>query len=121
MTVIPLLLGVQDWLPPARTADIFGKTHFAARAVERGVRSIPGHLLLWIIKEAIHLGRADLVSPVYALCDESTLYRVILPEGQFYPVVKDGAPVTIYSATEKRKLQRSRRLRKRHTGARARR
>jgi hypothetical protein len=116
----PLLQGAWEWCPPVRAADIFGSTHFAARCAERGVRSVPGYLLLWVVKEALDRGRDDLVAPVYAICEESTLYRILLPEGAFFPVIRGGVPVTIYTAKEKQNLRRTRRMRRRHTGSRVR-
>jgi len=119
----PLLEGARDWIPPADAARIFGRTHFADRAADRGVRSVPGHLLLWVVLEALRLERSDLVEPVFLLCegDGSFLYRVLLPEGVFYPVVRNGAAVTLYSAAEVRVLRQRRRHRHRMVGRRQRR
>lgn len=114
----PLLEGARDWIVPPGQAAHLRQTHFAARAAERGVRSIPGHLLLWVVQEAHRRGRTDLVAPVWPICDESTLYRIRLPEGVFYPVFRGDVAVTIYGAREKRNLCRARRGRKKHHGRR---
>lgn len=122
MTLEPILQGAQDWLPPGDyVLGLFERTHFAQRCRERGVRSVPGGLLLWVVKEALERRRTDLVEPVFRICDESELCRILLPEGAFYPVLRGGCPVTIYTAAQKREMQRVRRARKRHKGTRLRR
>ncbi|WP_291732311.1 hypothetical protein [Leisingera sp. F5] len=118
MSLRPILEGARGWTVPADTAGQYGACHFAARAGERGVRSIPGHLLMWVVLEARRLGRADLVERVYDMGDGATLYRILLPEGAYYPVARGDRLVTIYSPREKRQMAVNRRFRKRHFGTR---
>lgn len=114
----PLLEVASDWIPPAGVQQLLGGSHFALRAGERGVVSVPGGQLLWLVGQARQRQREDLLEPVFRLCPESTLHRIILPEGAFYPVIRGGVAVTIYSPFEKRQLRRARRLRRRVTGSR---
>lgn len=120
MTVRPLLEGARDWVPPENVAELYGAGHAAIRARQRGISSIPGGLLMWVVLEAVRRGRTDLVAPVYQICEGSTLHRILLPEGPFYPVFREGALVTIYGPREKRQMRHTRRLRKRKTGSRVR-
>lgn len=121
MTLRPLLEGAQDWRPPANTAALYGTTHFAMRADERGIRSIPGHLLLWVVAEALRQDRTDLVAPVFLMSEASRAWRILLPEGCFYPVVRlGGCLVTIYTQAQIKNVRHARRQRKRMTGKRAR-
>lgn len=119
--LVPLLEGARTWVVPPQTEAVFRATHFAQRATERGVVSVPGYLLAWLVCEALDTGRADLIEPVFRLDPEAVLYRVLLPEGAFYPVVRGARPVTLYTAAEKRNLRFTRRMRKRTTGCRSRR
>ncbi len=121
MSLRPILEGAQEWHPTVDTAEVFGRTHFAKRAAERGVRSVPGHLLLWMVLEAHRGGHADLIAKVWPICEESTAYRILLPEGAFYPVIRGIAAVTIYNQDQIRMVRKARRLRKRMTGSRIRR
>jgi hypothetical protein len=121
MSLRPLLEGASSWRVPAGTAERFGACHFAIRAGQRGVQSIPGALLMWVVLEALEHGRSDLVEWVYDVGDGSALYRILLPEGAFFPVLRGGRLVTIYSAREKRDMAAARRFRKRCFGTRRRR
>lgn len=115
--LVPLLQGLGK-APPEAMRDSLSQTHFAARAAERGVRSVPGWVLLWAVREALAGGRADLVEPVFQIRPGAMLYRILLDEGAFYPVVCDGVPATIYTQAQARKHRHGRRLRKRQTGCR---
>ncbi len=121
MSLQPILEGARSWCPPADVQERFGAAHFAIRAAERGVKSVPGHLLMWVVLEALARGRDDLVAPVFPIGDGSVLYRILLPEGPFYPVLRGGRAVTIYSRREKRQQAAARKFRKRCFGTRLRR
>ena len=105
---------------PERVRDVFTRTHFSDQAAARGVRSVPAWTLLWLVREALEAGHSDLVEPVFDICPVSRLYRIILPEGAFYPVVRAGVPVTLYTADMVRALRGTRRWSKRTTGRRIR-
>lgn len=119
----PLLEGAFDWVPPGDVSRGAPVTHFGQRAAERGALAIPGDLLKWAVERAISEGREDLAEPVFSVDDAGArLYRVILPDGVFYPVVKgDGHAVTIYTPDQVRSSRRARRNRNKHRGCRARR
>lgn len=97
------------------------QSHFGQRAQERGVVSVHGDLLKWAVEQALVARRDDLVAEVFAICPQSRVVRVLLPEGAFYPVIVEGHGATIYNAENLRKLRRGRRLRKRRDGQRRRR
>jgi hypothetical protein len=118
--MLPLLTAAADWIAPAFAINPEPVTHFGQRAAERGVDSIPGDLLKWAIERAVGEGREDLVEPVFLICSDSRLFRVMLPEGVFFPVIKGRVAVTIYSAEMVRQLRRARRRRKREQGRRQR-
>lgn len=108
--------------PPVDLGFGAEEPHFAMRARERGVRSIRGDLLKWAVERAFVLGRDDLIEPVFAVCPECTIYRVLLPEGPFYAVMRPAKAraCTLYSHAEMRSVRRGRRARKHLTGRRGR-
>lgn len=118
--MLPLLTAAADWIVPAFAINSSPVTHFGKRAAERGVDSIPGDLLKWAIEQAVGEGREDMVEPVFPICSKSRLFRVLLPEGVFFPVINGGVAVTIYSEEMVRQLRRARRWRKRNQGRRQR-
>lgn len=114
----PILEAAQEWVAPGVDQENLSRSHFARRCADRGVASLPGWVVHWMVLEALARGREDLLEPVYNLSKGAVLYRVLLPDGPFFPVVRDGVPVTIYSVTEKRDLRFIRRRRKRRKGTR---
>ena len=76
---------------------------------------------MWVVKEALRLGRDDMVEWVYDVGDGAALYRILLPEGAYYPVVRNSRLVTVFSAHEKRGQASNRKFRKRCFGTRKRR
>ncbi|PCJ08763.1 MAG: hypothetical protein COB16_06635 [Rhodobacteraceae bacterium] len=108
--VAPLLEGVQNWGLPADVDQRHGVPHFVERAEERGVVSVSGAQLYWYVSLALVRGRDDLVELVSPTRSGGVLYRIWLPEGLFYPVIREGRPVTIFDAEGKRRAQLGRRL-----------
>lgn len=119
----PILSALDDYTPPAGLDAEGPKTHFASRAENRGVKSIDGELLKWLVERALHEGRADLIEKVFDVCPATAIYRVLLPEGPFYPVVRQATlkARTLYSRDELRGQRFGRRMRKRLQGRRSRR
>jgi hypothetical protein len=113
--VSPLLEGVQNWTPPEDVDLVHVLAHFAIRAEERGVVSVSGSRLLWYVNAALRRRRDDLIEYVWPTRTGGDLYRISLPEGLFYPVVRGGCAATIFDADGKRRAQVGRRLSRRHT------
>lgn len=113
MTLQPLLIAAADWIAPQGLLDDPApRTHFGIRAAERGVSTLPGDLLKWVVERALFLDRGDLVELVFRIDQESRLFRIILPEGMFFPVVSQrGNAVTIYTTEMVRKARADRRWR----------
>jgi hypothetical protein len=118
----PFLDALEVWPCPA---GIGGETvtHFGIRAAERGISSINGDLLKWYVERALAAGRDDLVERVRPICPEVTVFRIMLPEGPFYPVVRvrRGQARTIYTQDQMRTQRQVQRSRKRSSGSRTRR
>jgi hypothetical protein len=119
----PFLPGVADMVPPPALFNSTPLTHFGERAGQRGVCCIPGDLLKWAVERALFEGRQDVIEKVWDICPDTSLYRILLPEGAFYPVIRrdNGVAVTIYSQAEKSTSRLGRNLRKKHCGRRTRR
>ena len=94
--------------------------HFDQRAAERGVTSLPGYVLLAVCEAALAARREDMIEKVWPICPASSCYRVLLPEGAFYPIWRGGRFRTIYSADEIRKARDERRRAKKSHGRRMR-
>lgn len=110
-----------QWTPPAVLLSGPAKTHFGQRAAERGVNSIPGDVLKWAIERAVTAARHDLVEHVFDIDPATRVYRVILPEGVFYPVIsRGGTAMTIYTQGMLRQVRNARRGRKQACGCRER-
>jgi hypothetical protein len=117
----PILQGARYWPVPSDLERSAGQSHFAQRAVERGVSSVSGAVLFWLVDQALACHREDLLAPVFTLDCHSALYRILLPEGPFYPVIRMARPVTIYTQNQVRAVRHARRLRLRQYGQRQRR
>lgn len=119
--VAPLLQGMDHCVPPPEVLTLVPVTHFGKRATERGVSSIPGDLLKWVVETALNSRRDDLVELVFVIDSESTLYRIHLPEGLFYPVLANsGIAVTLLTAKMLRQVKHSRARCRHRTGRRQR-
>jgi hypothetical protein len=119
--LVPILDVAQNWAVPRDARARFSGTHFARRAAERGVTCLPGWALQWVVIESLDRHRSDLIAPVFDLNEGATAYRIILPEGCFYPVVRaSGAVMTIYNQEMMRRVRRGRRARFKRTGVRVR-
>ena len=92
-------------------------THFGQRAVERGIRSIPGDALKRLIEHFAREGHSDMLEHVFNLrgahWSQMQVMRFIAPEGVFFAVLsEDLDAVTLYdrdlmrSVRAKRKWQR---------------
>lgn len=98
----PLVEAAGDWVCPDGLARRDPLSHFGGRALARGVQSVPGDLLKWIVERAVREAREDVAERMFSVAPACYLYRVDLPEGLFYPVVRycDGGrvvAVTIYT------------------------
>ncbi|MBV1929473.1 MAG: hypothetical protein KUG81_08190 [Gammaproteobacteria bacterium] len=72
-------------------------THFGERAVEYGIESIQGDLLKNAVQRAIAAERFEAIEFVFRMGEAARLYRILLPEGRFYPVISNrGVAMTIY-------------------------
>lgn len=122
MSLAPILSVAGTWTAPGDLgAPGAPRSHFGARALQRGVVSIHGDLLKWAVERALDLGRADLVEFVFAIDADGRLFRIMLPEGLFYPVISPGGTaMTIYCAAQVRRLREVRKSRLRKTGSRIR-
>lgn len=129
MMLTPFLDATAGWhVPGFIDLDAPTQTHFADRAREFGVRSVNGDWLKYQIEKAIAAGRDDLVERVFKICEVSALYRVLLPEGPFYPVVRYDTRnpadqlviVTLYDTERMRATRAARGSRKRRKGTRLR-
>lgn len=125
MTLRPILDAL-DLCPGAARAASEGQSlqcHFNARAAARGVVSLPPEALRLAVRFAVAAGRDDLAEPVFETCARTRAYRILLPEGVFFVLVRidTSAPVTIYSRDMMRAHRRGRKHRLRRTGSRARR
>ncbi len=119
----PILSALGEWVPPHDLGRGEPISHFGQRAAERGVASIHGDILQYLIHRALAEGRGDLIEQVRPLCDETMAFRVLLPEGCFYPLIKGDPPraVTCYDQKQMRQVKLSQRWRRRKSGTRARR
>lgn len=118
----PFIPSVADMIPPANLFTPEPLSHFGRRARQRGVVSIPGDLLHWAVERALLEGRAHAIDLVFNICPTTAVYRILLPEGSFYPVVRDGSmAVTIYCQRQMQMVRKGRALRKKHQGNRLRR
>lgn len=112
--MVPLIEGALDWRCPLDLAAPPTKSHFGRRAEGCGVNSVPGDLLRYLCQTALDQGRSDLIEHVFPLDSGSDLYRVILPEGLFFPVSRadrvTGLPVivTLYTCDMARAARRER-------------
>lgn len=105
----PFLDVAQFWRVPDDARGQFGQTHFARRAEERGVTCLPGWALHWAVCHALRAGCSDVIERVFAMRNGSVIYRILLPEGAFYPVVNAaGVVTTIYTQDILRKAKRGR-------------
>lgn len=119
--LVPILSVASEWTAPDGVGFGPPRTHFGDRAAERGVRSIPGDLLKWAVEVSVAQGRTDLAEFVFAIDAQSLVFRVLLPEGPFYPIVTPaGRAVTIYSQSQLRNVRRSRQGYLSETGSRKR-
>ena len=84
------------------TEDLETQTHWAQRCRERGFRGNPR--LFWReVKRAVAAARQgdeSAAARVCVLATGSVLYRVLTPDGMFYPVInpENGNPVTLLVA-----------------------
>lgn len=117
----PFLDVAAAWVPSPDINQGEATTHFGARAAERGFPSVPGDLLKWAVERAIAQGRDDITTLVWPICEKSTLYRIILPDGIAYPVIRGGVAVTIYTPAQVRVMRAARRARLAGSGRRMRR
>lgn len=117
------LEGTEGWTPPAGMGDGAPVTHFGQRAAERGVASVHGDRLKWMVERALFEGRGDLIERVFQVCPETAAYRILLPEGPFYPIVRlrQGKARTIFDHAAIRDQRQGRRKRKKSSGMRRRR
>lgn len=115
----PFLDVAQFWRVPDDARARFLVTHFAQRAEERGVTCLPGWALHWAVCHAYETKRWDVIERVFSLKTGAAAWRILLPEGPFYPVItSDHRVVTIYSAELMRQVRAGRKGRLRRTGRR---
>lgn len=93
-------------------------THFGERAIERGIRSIPGDALKRIIEHFARAGRDDMVEHVFDLRGANwarlIVMRFIAPEGVFFAVLsEDLTAVTVYDRALMREVRKKRRWQRR--------
>lgn len=121
----PFLDGAAAWgVPDFIDLSAPTQTHFADRAREFGVQSVNGDLLKHQVERAITMGRLDMVERAFKICPVSSVYRIMLPEGLFYPVIRTNTrrpgasvvAVTLYDAERFKGTRRNRNSRKRNTG-----
>lgn len=92
-------------------------THFGKRAAEHGVESIQGDLLKSAIQRAIAANRTDLLEFVFHLGPDARLFRILLPEGRFYPVISQrNVAMTLYPHSYVDRVRSQRQHRKRKFG-----
>ena len=122
MSLRPFLARVATLVPPPHVSFGAPVSHVGQRALQRGVVSVPGDVLAWAISEAQGRGWSDCIEFVFDICPESAVYRILLPEGPFYPVIRCGDQLrTIFTQDQIRAMRRVRRLTKRRAGRRVRR
>lgn len=108
---------------PANPEVVLGRlgdpqSHFGQRAQARGITSVPGDVLHWVIRWAVCAGRADFVEFVFSHDNGKKFYRFRVDEGMFYALIGQGcSPVTVYTAQmirqERARRKRCRRFRSR--------
>jgi hypothetical protein len=121
MMLVPMLSVAGAWVAPDGCGVGRARSHFAERAAERGVTSIHGDLLKWAVEKAVADRRSDLAELVFSIDAVSRVFRVILPEGAFYPIIApNGNCVTLFSAREIRQTRHARKGRLKRAGKRER-
>lgn len=115
----PFLDVAQFWRVPEDARARFLVTHFAQRAEERGVKCLPGWALHWAVVHAFESAQWEILERVFTLKAGAAVWRILLPEGPFYPVItSDGRVVTIYTPDMMRQVRAGRKYHLRHRGRR---
>lgn len=108
-----IMPGLAGWVVPQdvnRTAPL---SNFGKRAGEFGILSVPGDLLKWAVECCLSYRRDDLVELVFQLDAASTLYRIALPEGLFFPVIaNNGHAITLFTPFMVRQIRAQRKRRR---------
>ena len=103
-------------LCPSEVAARIGtpQTHFGRRALERGVKSIPGDVLGYAVSEAVRQNRQDMVDRLWPTHTGNMVYRFRVSEGLFYALMSiSHAPVTLYTHKMVKDMRQARRVCKR--------
>lgn len=90
------------------------RTHFGQRAMERGIRSVPGDVLKEDLERAICRGDETVVERVM-VWGGGMIYRFWVDEGIFYVLadLDDGTPITCFTHEMVRRKKYARKMQKR--------